>query len=274
MLFLLHFTAMMYRKITFLFVATFLLGCLQKKNNTTDVVASVNDVFFTKTMLKNVVAANPNIHTNEHINAWINNELLYQAATAMGVPLDSKLKDTIKKTSRALTIKTYMDLLSHGSLKITNQEIKEYYNKNKEQFFRHKLATRINHFIFSDKKEATKIKAALKKYKHGARRDELFINHRVFSGIVTKGALNETLDKLIFTKRKKRNIVGPLDLKNKFHLIEILETFPRGSPLGLDLVYDEIYQRLINKKLASKKDNVLDSLRNEAEIIVNNKTIK
>ena len=100
----------MYSKITFLFAATFLLGCLQKKNNTTDVVASVNDVFFTKTMLKNVVAANPNIHTNEHINAWINNELLYQAATAMGVPLDSKLKDTIKKTSRALTIKTYMDL--------------------------------------------------------------------------------------------------------------------------------------------------------------------
>ena len=133
---------------------------------------------------------------------------------------------------------------------------------------------RINHFIFSDKKEATKIKAVLAKHKYGTRRDELFINHRVFSGIVTKGSLNETLDKLIFSKRKKKNIVGPLDLKNKFHLIEILETFPKGSPLGLDLVHDEIYQRLINKKLASKKDKILDSLRNEAEIVVNNKTIK
>jgi len=265
---LLHFTATMYSKITFLFAAIFLLGCLQKKNNTVDVVASVNNVFFSKTMLKNAVAANPNIHTNEHINAWINDELLYQAATAMGVPLDSKLKDTI------LTIKTYMDLLSHGSLKITNQEIKEYYNKNKEQFFRHKLAARINHFIFSDKKEATKIKAVLAKHKYGTRRDELFINHRVFSGIVTKGGLNEALDKLIFTKRKKKNIVGPLYLKNKFHLIEVLETFPKGSPLGIDLVYDEIYQRLINKKLASKKEEILDSLRNDAEIIINNKTIK
>ena len=271
---MLHFTAMMYSKITFLFAAIFLLGCLQKKNNTVDVVASVNNVFFSKTMLKNAVAANPNIHTNEHINAWINDELLYQAATAMGVPLDSKLKDTIKKTSRSLTIKTYMDLLSHGSLKITNQEIKEYYNKNKEQFFRHKLAARINHFIFSDKKEATKIKAVLAKHKYGTRRDELFINHCVFSGIVTKGGLNEALDKLIFTKRKKKNIVGPLDLKNKFHLIEILETLQKGSALGVDLVYDEIYQRLINKKLASKKEEILDSLRNDAEIIINNKTIK
>ena len=264
----------MYNKTTVLFAATFLFGCLQKKNNTGDVAARVNDVFFTETMLKRAVATNPDIRANEHINAWINNELLYQAAVRMDVPLDIKLKATINKISRSLTIKTYIDLLCNGSLKITNQEIKEYYNKNKEQFFRHKLATRINHFIFSDKKEATKIKTALKKYKHGARRDELFINHRVFSGIVTKGALNETLDKLIFTKRKKKNIVGPLDLKNKFHLIEILETFPKGSLLGLDLVYDEIYQRLINKKLASKKDNVLDSLRNEAEIIVNNKTIK
>ena len=191
-----------------------------------------------------------------------------------GVPLDIKLKSTINKISRHLTIKTYIDLVCSGSLKITNQEIKEYYNKNKEQFLRHRLAARINHFIVSDKKEATKIKSILAKHKHGTKRDELFINHRVFSDIVIKGTLNEALDKLIFTKRKKKKLVGPLGLKNKFHLVEILETFPKGSPLGVDLVYDEIYQRLLNKKLASKKEEVLDSLRNEAEIAVNNKTIK
>ena len=92
--------------------------------------------------------------------------------------------------------------------------------------------------------------------------------------MVTEGALNNTLDKLIFSNRKKKNIIGPIYLKNKFHLIELLETFPRNSPLGLDLVHDEIYQRLINKKLASKKEATLDSLRNEAEIVVNNKTLK
>ena len=92
--------------------------------------------------------------------------------------------------------------------------------------------------------------------------------------MIIEGTLNKNLDKLIFTKRKKKNIVGPLYLKNKFHLIEILEIFPKGSLLGLDFVHDEIYQRLINKKLASKKDKILDSLRNEAEIVVNNKIIK
>jgi hypothetical protein len=264
----------MNNKITVLFAATFLFGCLQKKNNIGNVAASVNDVFFTETMLKKAVATNPDIRANEHINAWINNELLYQAAVGMDVPLDIKLKSTINKISRSLTIKTYIDLLCSGSLKITNQEIKEYYNKNKEQFFRYKLAAKINHFIISDKKEATKIKSVLAKHKNGKKRDDLIINNRVFSGVVTEGALNNALDKLIFSKRKKKNIIGPLYLKNKFHLIEILETFPRGSPLGLDLVHDEIYQRLINKKLASKKDEVLDSLRNEAEIVVNNKTLK
>ena len=271
---MLHFTCKMYNKITVLFAATFLFGCLQKKNNSGNVSASVNGVFFTEAMLKRAVATNPDIRTNEHIHAWINNELLYQAAVGMDVPLDLKLKSTIKRISRSLTIKTYIDLLYDGSLKITNQEIKEYYKKNKEQFFRHKPAARINHFIVSDKKEAIKIKSVLAKYKHGKKRDDLFINNRVFSGMIIEGALNKNLDKLIFTKRKKKNIVGPLDLKNKFHLIEILETFPKGSPLGLDLVHDEIYQRLINKKLASKKDEVLDSLRNKAEIVVNNKTIK
>ena len=271
---MLPFTRKMYNKTTVLFAATFLFGCLQKKNNTGDVAARVNDVFFTETMLKRAVATNPDIRANEHINAWINNELLYQAAVEMDVPLDIKLKSTINKISRSLTIKTYLDLLCNGSLKITNQEIKEYYNKNKEQFFRHKSAARINHFIVGDKKEATKIKSVLAKHKHGIKRDKLFINNRVFSGMITEGVLNKNLDKLVFTKIKKKNIVGPLYLKNKFHLIEILETFQKGSPLGLDLVHDEIYQRLINKKLASKKDEILDSLRNEAEIVVNNKTIK
>ena len=264
----------MYNKTTVLFAATFLFGCLQKKNNTEDVAARVNDVFFTETMLKRAVAINPDIRANEHINAWINNESLYQAAVGMDVPLDIKLKSTINKISRSLTIKTYLDLLCNGSLKITNQEIKEYYNKNKEQFFRHKPAARINHFIISDKKEATKIKSVLAKHKHGMKRDKLFINNRVFSGIITEGVLNKNLDKLVFTKRKKKNIVGPFYLKNKFHLIEILETFQKGSPLGLDLVHDEIYQRLINKKLALKKDEILDSLKNEAEIVVNNKIKK
>ena len=271
---MLHFTRKMYNKIIVLFAATFLFGCLQKKNNTGDVAASVNDVFFTETMLKRVIATNPDIHANEHINAWINNELLYQAAVGMDVPLDIQLKATIKKISKSLTIKTYIDLLCNGSLKATNQEIKEYYKKNKEQFLRYKPAARINHFIISDKKEATKIKSVLAKHKHGTKRDKLFINNRVFSGIITEGALNKKLDKLIFTKRKKKNIVGPLYLKNKFHLIEILEIFPKGSPLGLDFVHDEIYQRLINKKLASKKDEILDSLKNEAEIVVNNKIKK
>ena len=264
----------MNNKITVLFAAAFLFGCLQKKNNIGNVAASVNDVFFTETMLKRAVATNPDVRANEHINAWINNELLYQAAVGMDVPLDIKLKTTINKISRALTIKTYIDLLCNGSLKITNQEIKEYYNKNKEQFFRQKPAARINHFIISDKKEATKIKSVLAKHKHGIKREKLFINNRVFSGMITEGVLNKNLDKLVFTKRKKKNIVGPLYLKNKFHLIEILETFQKGSPLGLDLVHDEIYQRLINKKLASKKDEILDSLRNKAEVVVNNKTIK
>ena len=271
---MLHFARKMYNKITFLLAAAFLFGCLQKKNSTVGVAASVNDVFLTETVLRGALAANPDIRANEHINAWINNELLYQAALGMGVPLDIKLKSTINKISRHLTIKTYIDLVCSGSLKITNQEIKEYYNKNKEQFLRHRLAARINHFIVSDKKEATKIKSILAKHKPGTKRDELFINHRVFSDIVIKGTLNEALDKLIFTKRKKKKLVGPLGLKNKFHLVEILETFPKGSPLGVDLVYDEIYQRLLNKKLASKKEEVLDSLRNEAEIAVNNKTIK
>ena len=116
----------MYNKIIVLFAATFLFGCLQKKNNTGDVAARVNDVFFTETMLKRAVATNPDIRANEHINAWINNELLYQAAVGMDVPLDIKLKATINKISRSLTIKTYIDLLCKGSLKITNQEIKEY----------------------------------------------------------------------------------------------------------------------------------------------------
>jgi len=264
----------MKNKTTFLFMAAFLLGCLQKKNNTIDMVASVNNVSFTETMLKNMVAANPNILVNEQIDTWINEELLYQAALGMNVQMDTKLKTTLDKISRSLTVKTYLDLLYQGSLKITHKEIKEYYTKNKEEFYRNKPAARINHFVVKNKKKALEIKSFLLKHPHGKEKEKPYINYRVFSGIVNGGVLNENIDKSVFKKNKKNNIIGPLNIENNFHIVEVLEIYPKGTFMGIDLVYDEIYQRLINRKQAVKKTEVLDSLRNIAKIAINYKIEK
>ena len=95
----------MNNKITFLFIVTFLLGCLQNKNNTPNIVAIVNKVSFTETMLKNRASENPHILVKEQIDAWINDELLYQAALNLNIHTGFKLKATIDQISRALTIK-------------------------------------------------------------------------------------------------------------------------------------------------------------------------
>jgi hypothetical protein len=264
----------MNNKITFLFIVTFLLGCLQNKNNTPNIVAIVNKVSFTETMLKNRASENPHIPKKEQIDAWINDELLYQAALNLNIHTGFKLKATIDQISRALTIKTYLDLLYQFSIKITHNEIKEFYTKNKREFYRKTSAARINHFIIKNKKEALKIKAFLLKQKSAREKEIPYMNFRVFSGIVEMGTLNNIINTSLFKKNKKTNVIGPLNIENNFHLVEVLETFPKGTAVGLDIVYDEIYQRLINRKQAVKKTEVLDSLKNKAEIAINYKIKK
>ena len=56
------------------------------------------------------------------------------------------------------------------------------------------------------------------------------------------------------------DIVGPKTIKDSYHVFDILKKYNKKSIRGLEVVYDEIYQRIFKTKEIQFLDSVLDSL--------------
>ena len=63
-------------------------------------------------------------------------------------------------------------------------------------------------------------------------------------------------------------VVGPKKHKDTFHVFQILQKHKEGSYVGLEKVYDEIYNRLYKEKEAFVLGAILDSLFLKSDVFV------
>ena len=89
------------------------------------------------------------------------------------------------------------------------------------------------------------------------------------SKTVKKGRTSGQFSSYIFGNRKE--VVGPVTSKEGYHFFKILNRYEKGSVKGLEVVYDEIYQRLYKNKKEKLSFFVLDSIKNTEEIYINPK---
>ena len=89
------------------------------------------------------------------------------------------------------------------------------------------------------------------------------------SKTVKKGRTSDVFSSFIFNGEDE--IIGPIRSKKGYHFFKILSRYKKGSSKGLEIVYDEIFQRLYKKKEKSRSLFFLDSLKNTVEIYINPK---
>ena len=95
-----------------------------------------------------------------------------------------------------------------------------------------------------------------------------FSFYNVETRTIKQGRLVKELDSVVF-KSKKTGVVGPVRFKNNYHVIEVLKLYEKGSRLGLEEVYDEIYQRLKKRNSVATTTYLIDSLRKNSNIFIN-----
>ena len=64
------------------------------------------------------------------------------------------------------------------------------------------------------------------------------------------------------------DILGPKKNSEGFHLFEILKKYKKGSARGLELVYDEIYERLHKQKKEALVASTIDSLYLSSDVFI------
>ena len=151
-------------------------------------------------------------------------------------------------------------------ISVSNEEVLDYYNKNKESFSRETDEVFLEHY-FTEKSVFSK---KLKSFFILNKKTDINISDFLLeSKTVKKGRTSDLFSSFIFDNEDE--IIGPIRSKKGYHFFKILSQYKKGSSKGLEMVYDEIFQRLYKEKEKNYSLFFLDSIKNTEVIYINPK---
>ena len=256
-------------KIVYLCSFLFFFGCGGNKKTEKNIVARVGSETLTKENLLFLVGnqgGGADTYSRT-INNWVKNKLLYNAAISIGLNKDLSLAKKRDFFYESLLISSFINIQTKKRAKTTKKEVSDYYLKNKSSFRRTDDEVVVKHFTFPTKKEAKKATKELKKKKPSVDMEDFLKKQQIQTKTIRKKEAGSNLLSFVFDS-SVGDVLGPKENNKEFHVFQILQKNTKGSFLGLEQVYDEIYQRLYKEKEILILEAVVDSLRLKSDIFV------
>jgi parvulin-like peptidyl-prolyl isomerase len=247
-----------------------LASCSVREKDNSVVLARVNDQVLTVSKLEKLLPQKnrKDEQLKKFIRDWVDNALYYDAALKDGLHRDSQLSNERDRYYKKIVIGSYLQTKTSSGIIISNFDIRAYYDENPATFIRQNDEAYVYHFFTTKHSDARLIRSKLLKKQTAGLESELFESFDVEKKTVTKGFLLKKLDIAIF-KNKNKSIVGPIRTSNGYHVFEILKIYKKGSRVGLEDVYDKIYQRLLKQKQVMLAADLLDSLKEKSNVFIN-----
>ena len=262
-------------KFLFLYALLFFTACRVNNEGGGEIVARVGNETLTKENLLFLAggqASDADVFSRT-INKWVENKLLYRAALSIGLNKDIALTEKRDLFYENLLISSFIHIQTKERGITTKKEVSDYYLKNKESFKRTDDEVVVKHFAFSTKKAAKKIKKELKKKKTRVDMQDLLDKQQVETKTIRKRDAGSNHLAFVFDG-VVGSVLGPKEHNKTFHLFQIIQTHKKDSFLGLERVYDEIYQRIYKEKEILILDSIVDSLYLDTDVFVSQESIK
>ena len=254
----------------FLFLFLFLFfSCTKSTEEVVDVYARVGEKILTKKdLLEMKKEGLVEQHSIRHlVESWVEKTLFYNEAVNINLDNDKTLLKKRDLFYKNLLISSFLDIKTRKEIKISKREILDYYKKNKNSFIRKQNEVLLKHFVLPTKKEANKLKSLLKSNKKGDQLEKYIKKYKPETKTIKKGFVNENLIGFVFDG-SVGDVLGPKKIRSSYHVFDILRKKNKGSTKGLEVVYDEIHQRLFKIKEMQFLNVFLDSLYTSADIYI------
>jgi len=120
-----------------------LVSCQQKAANNKSYVAKVNGTLITEETMEEELSSLPEqarvlflsqSENKELLNMIINQEILYQEAKKKRLDKDKRLKEAVEKFKKISMVKLLLAEEIEGKAQVSDEELKKYYEENKEEF--------------------------------------------------------------------------------------------------------------------------------------------
>ncbi len=240
--------------------AAVISGC-GKESPKKEYIARVNDSYFTKNDLASIVDSGygKRQYRNEIVRNWIDEELLYQEAKHSGILKDDDFIRTKNESEKRLAVTFLVNkLFREEQLTIEPSEVKDYFDKHRDNFRLFHNAFLVNLVQFDDEDRAISF------------RDEAFINgwqksaeaFRTDSNVVSsensKLVYEYELQPADLVRIVRELLPGEISIvindgMGNYFVVQLLEKYERGSIPPYEIIGDLVRDRYA----ASKKEQFI-----------------
>jgi hypothetical protein len=258
-------------QINFGFATCFVLflyaGC-SKQEKQEAYVAKVDNSVLTEEQLKSALSEDENKSRfrSEFINDWIETEILFKEAEKEGILKEDKFNSLLERSKKHLAAALFIEkVLEASKIEVNDEEIDAYYETNKNDFKFTEEAYKINIINFNDFDKAVSFRLALMESNWSKTFNTYNTEKSVLSSeaekLIYKYQIQPVALLRIITNLQPNEISIVLETEPmKFSVVQLIEKYEKGSIPQLDLVLDEVKNRLLMIKKKELMRNYIDKL--------------
>jgi len=207
----------------------------------------------------------------EYVRRWIRNELLYQEALKSKIDQQKDIKQRMEQITKDFLVTNFVEREFADSFVVSPEEIKEYYEGNKETFLREEDEIRASHVVVRTQKEAELIRTRLvfgADFRRVAAEESLDPDTKFRGGDLgyfTKEMAHPAIAEAAF-KLEKEHFSKPIKTEWGFHVIKVTDKKRKGTIREIWEVENLIANILSNQKRKEVVDRYIETLKEKYDV--------
>lgn len=210
------------------------------------------------------------------LDQMISEKLLIQEAKNMGLEEDEEVLEQIRKITEQILVQTLIEREILDKVKVSDEEIAEYYEENKNDFIE-KEQVHIGNILVETEEEAQDI---LEQLKAGGDFSEIAKEKSIGPsaaqggdlGYLTKGTIVSEIEDVVFALEVGK-ISDVIQTEFGFHILKLLDKKPEIIK-SIEEVKEDIIQILLPIKQKEAFENLLEELKSKTEIEINEEALE
>lgn len=258
----------------------FIVSCSKDSEKSRAYVVKIDGVTIIEKDLQTEMASLPEMTrelfqgpegASRFVDEIIKKEVLYLEAKKRGMEKDKDLQKKLEEIKKLTLINQLLEKEIKAAAKVTETDIKDYYNKNKDNFIIPNQV-RLSHIVLKTEDDAKKAYERLNKGEDFAKvASELSIDKASAKsggdiGSFKMGEMSAEIENIVF-KLKKGEISEPARLKDGIHIFKATDL--KGSQVEFSKVKDLIAQRLTAEKQREAFDKFIEGIKKNYKIDIN-----
>lgn len=256
-----------------LLAATCLTGLLSlfcEPQDDSPVVAQVGDATLTLQQLEQSIPSEyagqvRRDHKISNVKRWIDQELLYQEALRQKLHRTKAIRSRLEKMKKELLCAELLSKapLNERQIQISDEMIRNYFEKNREQFVRDQDVYRFMQIVVNDYAQAATIRSRVSgdNFADLAAENSIVPLEDVRS--ITYAKADEIPSAIVSTLSSLTvgSTTAPIKTEQGYHIVQLIDKQAQGSSCTIDEVRAQIVDRLTSTLQKQKTEEYLSSLR-------------